>query len=217
MVTGKWGIKAAFDAGGFSLPLDPSNPDDVAAAERSLDFNVNYISTPLVLGIQPPEAVVSTLGDNAPVFTDQELAQAKGTVDFYGIDLYTVSYTTYVEEGLDACAQNTSHPRYPWCVDSIIKRDNWRVGAQGSGVASRTVLSELTHTRIDDVSAFSDHSKLLPLQIPHRTGHSCWGVWLPHLRRRRDDIGQFEDRLGTVNFLHVHAERDAEGHQPGRC
>ncbi|KAH8888120.1 glycoside hydrolase [Thozetella sp. PMI_491] len=131
--TGKWGIKAAFGAGGFALPLNPSNPDDVAAAERSLDFNVNYISNPLVLGIQPPETVVSTLRDKAPIFTEQELAQAKGTVDFYGIDLYAVSYTTYVEGGLEACVENTSHPRYPWCTNSIIKRENWPVGSQSSG------------------------------------------------------------------------------------
>ncbi|KAF1959598.1 glycoside hydrolase [Byssothecium circinans] len=133
--TGKWGLKVAFDAGGFALPLDPNNPEDVAAAERSLDFNVNYISNPLVLGIQPPETVLSTLGNRAPIFTDEELVLAKGTVDFYAFDLYRVSYTTYVEDGLDSCVQNRSHPRYPWCVNSIKNRDGWQVGVQSASIA----------------------------------------------------------------------------------
>jgi beta-glucosidase/6-phospho-beta-glucosidase/beta-galactosidase len=48
--TGKWSIKLAFSAV-FGLPVDSSNPDDVAAAERFNDFDSN---TTLILCIEVP-------------------------------------------------------------------------------------------------------------------------------------------------------------------
>jgi hypothetical protein len=46
--TGKWSIKLAFPAR-FGLPVDASNPDNVAAAERYNDFDSN---TTLILCIE---------------------------------------------------------------------------------------------------------------------------------------------------------------------
>ena len=58
---------------------------------------------------------------------------AKGTCDFYGVDLYTVSYTTMLGDGIDACVHNSSDPRFPYCVESLTTRDNWQVGAESQG------------------------------------------------------------------------------------
>jgi hypothetical protein len=125
--TGKWSLKLSLPFG-FGLPLDATNRDHVAAANRYMDFGLGYYANPLYLGLPVPRSVSETLGSKAPNFTAEELAVIKGTCDIFAMDIYVASYITPVAGGIDACAANASHPAFPVCVTSSPSRNGWDVG-----------------------------------------------------------------------------------------
>ncbi|KAI0376942.1 glycoside hydrolase family 1 protein [Hypomontagnella monticulosa] len=127
--SGKWSIKLAFP-GGFPLPLDPHNPDDVAATRRQLDASFTYMANPIYLGAQVPTSILDTLKSRAPNYTDEELEYVGGTADFLAVDIYSAIYATTLDEGTDECLGYSSHPQYPACVNLTSIRGNWQIGAQ---------------------------------------------------------------------------------------
>ncbi|KAH8587949.1 glycoside hydrolase superfamily [Bisporella sp. PMI_857] len=122
--TGKWSFKLSF-SNGFALPLEPSDPKDVAAANRQLEFAIGYLANPVYLGKQVPQSVLTTLGSKAPIFTDSELAYAKGTCDFIAVDYYSATYHTPPIGGIDACAHNSSNPAFPACTVVHSSHNGW--------------------------------------------------------------------------------------------
>ncbi|KAF8852751.1 glycoside hydrolase family 1 protein [Acephala macrosclerotiorum] len=126
--SGKWSLKLSFGKGTW-LPLDPSNVSDVAATIRAAEFGIGYLANPLFLGLPVPQSLSSTLGSRAPNFTAAELAYAKGTCDFMGIDLYSTAYITSPPDGIAACVANTSNSLWPSCIVSTDSRAGWNTGA----------------------------------------------------------------------------------------
>lgn len=149
--TAKWSMKLE-TALGFGVPLDPSNPDDIAATNRYLDFQIGYFANPLYLGLPVPTSLTQTLGSKAPNFTADELKRIHGTADFFGIDYYGASYITSPPGGIDACVEDPTNAAYPMCIISVTNRDGWAIGYQGNSFPRisyqyvRTFLSYLWQT-----------------------------------------------------------------------
>ncbi|KAI1803942.1 beta-glucosidase [Daldinia bambusicola] len=149
--SGKWGIKLALTSG-FPLPLDPGNSDDIALTERQLDFLIGYMADPIYLGIQTPSSVIETLKSEAFIYTEEELQYVNGTADFFGVDIYTASYVTSLDEGTETCVGHRFHRHFPTCTNITSVRENWRIGAESNGSPStwyqhaRTIFKYL-HTK----------------------------------------------------------------------
>ena len=69
--------------GDYGYPWDPSNPEDVKAVERKLEFAISWFADPIYFG-KYPDSMREQLGDRLPKFTDEEVACIKGSNDFYG-------------------------------------------------------------------------------------------------------------------------------------
>lgn len=72
-------------------PWDPSDPADVEACERKLEFSISWFADPVYFG-KYPDSMVKQLGDRLPTFTDEERELVKGSNDFYGMNHYTANY-----------------------------------------------------------------------------------------------------------------------------
>lgn len=72
-------------------PWDASDPKDVEAAERKLEFSISWFADPIYHG-KYPDSMRAQLGDRLPTFTDDEVALVKGSNDFYGMNHYTANY-----------------------------------------------------------------------------------------------------------------------------
>jgi beta-glucosidase/6-phospho-beta-glucosidase/beta-galactosidase len=125
--TGRISLKFANN---LAVPLDPSNSSHVDAANRYQDFILGIMGTPLFLGQQIPESVLSTPDLNLTALTDDEISYINGTVDFWAFDPYTAQFVCPVAEGLEACAANSSNSSYwPECVETTsIQANGWLMG-----------------------------------------------------------------------------------------
>jgi len=77
----------------FSYPLDPNNPEDVAAGERKMQFGLGWFLTPLVSG-KYPDIMRERAGDNLPAFTDEEAAVVQGSYDLFMLNHYSSKVVT---------------------------------------------------------------------------------------------------------------------------
>jgi beta-glucosidase len=87
---------------GWYEPLNASNPSDVAAAERGLQFKQGWFASPIFFGKYPDvmreyvdrrcekQGVPSRL----PTFNQTETVEIRGTWDFLGLNHYTSELTT---------------------------------------------------------------------------------------------------------------------------
>ncbi|KAI9987414.1 hypothetical protein PInf_023453 [Phytophthora infestans] len=75
------------------FPLDPSNPKDVAAAERALQFDYGWFLQPIVSG-DYPAVMREVVGDRLPRFTAQESETLKGSYDLFMINHYASKSVT---------------------------------------------------------------------------------------------------------------------------
>ncbi|RLN10155.1 hypothetical protein BBJ28_00010869 [Nothophytophthora sp. Chile5] len=71
----------------YFYPLDPSNPKDVAAANRALDFDFGWFLTPMITGDYPP-SMRERAGDRLPTFTPEEVEVVKGSYDLLMMNHY---------------------------------------------------------------------------------------------------------------------------------
>ncbi|KAH6672667.1 glycoside hydrolase superfamily [Plectosphaerella plurivora] len=110
--SGLWSFKNELSSTGFALPLDPSSPSDVEAALRRNNFNVAMFANPIFLGKNVPESMAAA---GYHVYTEEELAFYHGTADFFAFDIYTATFHTAPEGGIEACAQDKNHTLYPKC------------------------------------------------------------------------------------------------------
>ncbi|OAA55585.1 beta-glucosidase [Niveomyces insectorum RCEF 264] len=86
--TGEIGITLNGDA---TYPWDPEDPEDVAAAERKIEFAISWFADPIYFG-HYPASMRAQLGDRLPTFTDEERALVQGSNDFYGMNHYTANF-----------------------------------------------------------------------------------------------------------------------------
>jgi beta-glucosidase len=80
--------------GDATYPWDPTDPADVEAANRKIEFAISWFADPIYHG-HYPESMRKQLGDRLPTFTDEELAFVHGSNDFYGMNHYTANYVRH--------------------------------------------------------------------------------------------------------------------------
>ncbi|EGZ16994.1 hypothetical protein PHYSODRAFT_497960 [Phytophthora sojae] len=77
----------------YFYPLDESNPKDVAAAQRAMDFDMGWFLQPLLTGDYP--AIMREIaGDRLPRFTAEESALLKGSYDMFQLNHYSSQAVT---------------------------------------------------------------------------------------------------------------------------
>ncbi|KAE9318938.1 hypothetical protein PF008_g18394 [Phytophthora fragariae] len=77
----------------YFYALDPSNPKDVAAAQRAMDFDMGWFSWPILTGDYP--AIMREIaGDRLPRFTAEESALLKGSYDMFQLNHYSSQAVT---------------------------------------------------------------------------------------------------------------------------
>ncbi|KAI3356505.1 hypothetical protein L3Q82_017710, partial [Scortum barcoo] len=94
---GKVGIALNSD---WAEPMDPSRPEDIAAADRYLQFMLGWFAHPIFVDGDYPETLKSQIEQKInqcplsaparlPVFTPEEKQRIRGTADFLGLNHYT--------------------------------------------------------------------------------------------------------------------------------
>ncbi|RLN74382.1 hypothetical protein BBJ28_00020220 [Nothophytophthora sp. Chile5] len=79
-------------------PLDASNPKDVAASERAMDFEFGWWLLPLTSGDYPP-SMRERVGDRLPRFTPEQAALVKGSYDVFMLNHYYSRMITDCDSG----------------------------------------------------------------------------------------------------------------------
>jgi len=67
---------------------ESEDPQDIEAAERSLEFFFGWFADPIYKG-DYPASMRESVGDRLPRFTDKEQARLLGSSDFFGLNHYT--------------------------------------------------------------------------------------------------------------------------------
>lgn len=80
--------------GDYTYPWDVTDPLDVEAANRRIEFAISWFADPIYFG-KYPDSMRKQLGDRLPTFTDEEEALVKGSNDFYGMNHYTTNYVRH--------------------------------------------------------------------------------------------------------------------------
>jgi len=81
---------------GITLNMDWREPlttssDDVAASQRSMDWQLGWFADPIWKG-DYPESMKTRCGQRLPSFTEEEKELVKGTSDFFGLNHYSTAY-----------------------------------------------------------------------------------------------------------------------------
>lgn len=114
----------------FGVPLDPSNPADVDAANHFNSFQLATFANPIFLGIDYPSSYKTTVADYVPL-TAADLAYLNGTADFFSIQPYTATVVSPPpNSSIASCAANITHPARPYCVtqSTTVRATQWNIG-----------------------------------------------------------------------------------------
>ncbi|KAF1318658.1 Beta-glucosidase 32, partial [Globisporangium splendens] len=97
-----------------TYPLDPSNPLDVAAADRKSDFILGWFLLPIVTG-HYPVTMRERAGNRLPEFTTDEAALLKGSYDLFMLNYYSSRAGTdcSTEQSTVRCGEGNSQ----WAKD----------------------------------------------------------------------------------------------------
>ncbi|CAG0907832.1 unnamed protein product [Darwinula stevensoni] len=95
---------------GQNGPLNPENPEDVAAAARRMEFDLGWFADPVYFG-NYPQTMIDKIGEKSeaqgfpesrlPVFTAEEQEILAGSSDFFGLNAYTSTYVTNYVNDID--------------------------------------------------------------------------------------------------------------------
>ncbi|TMW63073.1 hypothetical protein Poli38472_005691 [Pythium oligandrum] len=72
----------------FGYPLNASDPHDVAAADRKMQFGLGWFLSPIVSG-EYPEVMRERAGKHLPTFTEEEVAVVKDSYDLFMLNHYS--------------------------------------------------------------------------------------------------------------------------------
>ncbi|KAF4039719.1 Glycosyl hydrolase family 1 [Phytophthora infestans] len=93
-------ISIVLDAN-YAYPLDESNPDDVEAAARNMEFDVGWFLSSIVTGDYPP-VMREIVGDRLPQFYGDQSDLVKGSYDLFMLNSYASRQVT-------SCSSKTSN------------------------------------------------------------------------------------------------------------
>ncbi|PLB49930.1 glycoside hydrolase [Aspergillus steynii IBT 23096] len=125
--TGKMAIKLNDN---FGVPRNPSDADDVQAANRFQEIQLGLFAYPIYLGQQYPDSVLSTL-PGAKGLDEHDLSYIANTSDFFAIDAYTAIVVSSPPGGIDACVADHSanNTLWPLCVNQREQNAfGWNIG-----------------------------------------------------------------------------------------
>lgn len=129
--------RITFKNSGNYFEANSTSQEDAAAVSRAYDFVLGWFGGPWTDG-DYPQSLKDTLGDDLPTFTDREKKTIKGSCDFFAIDAYTAYYVGALpNNGVEACASNSSTPGWPECVQqSSVTPDGFGIGPAADAGAS---------------------------------------------------------------------------------
>ncbi|KIV89183.1 hypothetical protein PV10_08773 [Exophiala mesophila] len=116
----------------FGVPKDPSNSNDVYAADHFNSFQLATFCNPIFLGIDYPESFKQTVPDYVPL-NATDLEYIGGTADYLGIDPYTATVVAPpVPDSIESileCTTNSSSIYSPYCVNQTTTNIvGWNIG-----------------------------------------------------------------------------------------
>ena len=116
-----------------------SDPQDVGAAERCVEFWLGWFADPIFLG-DYPESMKRLLGDRLPTFTENQKALLKGSADFFGLNHYGTGWVS-----------NSNEPEWMECY-GVVTEENLPMAESvwlfGAGWGLRKLLNWV-HKRYD--------------------------------------------------------------------
>lgn len=94
----------------WAEPVDPSRPEDIAAADRYLQFMLGWFTHPIFVDGDYPATLKTQIEEKRkqcphseparlPVFTPEERKRILGTADFLGLNHYTSRLVNYSDGG----------------------------------------------------------------------------------------------------------------------
>ncbi|KIJ59188.1 glycoside hydrolase family 1 protein [Hydnomerulius pinastri MD-312] len=113
------------------LPWRSNTTDDIEAVERHASFGIGLYANPVYVNGDWPQIVKDTLPESyLPRFTEEEMADLKGSADFFAIDSYASQYVAAPPSGTAGCQANMSDPAWPACNSVVLYDSNagWAVG-----------------------------------------------------------------------------------------
>jgi beta-glucosidase len=81
--------------GHFFEPFDVTKDDDIAAAQRRMEFYIGWFGDPVFLGRDYPPAMRAQLGDRLPTFSPEDMDLLRQTAplnSFYGMNHYSTKF-----------------------------------------------------------------------------------------------------------------------------
>jgi len=117
---------------------EPDNPEDQAAVERALAFNLEWFASPLYEG-DYPQIMGERVGSRLPKFTEAEMKMLKGSNDFFALNCYSARYIC--EDNFWRNLQNTPAKLriLPYISDVPLAKMKAAMAAQAAPVEAETV------------------------------------------------------------------------------
>ncbi|KAJ8582927.1 glycoside hydrolase [Rhizopogon salebrosus TDB-379] len=127
----------------IGIPWRSNSSEDIAAVERHASFGIGLFADPVYNG-DWPQIVKDTVPESyLPRFTEQQMADLKGSADFFAIDAYISQYIEAPPAGVTACQNNMSDPAWPSCNSVVLYDSNAGWALQATPQMLRGYLRQL--------------------------------------------------------------------------
>ncbi|KAL1210841.1 Beta-glucosidase 26, peroxisomal [Cardamine amara subsp. amara] len=115
-------------------PYDTSDPEDVIACDRAMDFMMGWHHHPTVTG-DYPETMKASVGDRLPSFTPEQSKKVAGSCDYVGINYYSSLFAKNIKDVDPTKPTWRTDQRVEWMKTNI---DGKQIAKQGGSEWSFT-------------------------------------------------------------------------------